>query len=191
MADNIDVTPGTGKTVATDDVGGVQHQRVKLSLGADGIANDAVAGAGAVGVGVQRITLASDDPAVASLQAMQNATGPVLAPLAATPVSGTTASAMTGTTSTQVLAAPAAGLRNYVTTIIVSNAHATVGTDVQILDGNGGAVLATIPAAAGYGGAAITLPIPLKQPTVATRLDAKNVTTGASTNVTLIGYAGA
>ncbi len=38
MADNVDITPGTGKTVATDDVGGVQYQRVKLTLGTDGVA---------------------------------------------------------------------------------------------------------------------------------------------------------
>lgn len=36
MADNIDVTPGTGKTVATDDVGGVQYQVVKLDVGGNG-----------------------------------------------------------------------------------------------------------------------------------------------------------
>lgn len=30
MADNIDVTPGTGATVATEDIGGVEYQRVKL-----------------------------------------------------------------------------------------------------------------------------------------------------------------
>lgn len=67
MADNIPVTAGSGTNVATDDIGGTHHQRVKLSLGADGTANDAVAGAGAVGTGVQRVTLASDDPAVAVL----------------------------------------------------------------------------------------------------------------------------
>lgn len=37
MADNIDVTPGTGKTVATDDVSGVQYQRVKIDIGGDGV----------------------------------------------------------------------------------------------------------------------------------------------------------
>ena len=36
MADNIAVTPGTGATVATDDVGGVHYQRVKLGYGAEG-----------------------------------------------------------------------------------------------------------------------------------------------------------
>lgn len=41
MADNIAVTPGSGATVGTDDVGGVQIQRVKLTWGPDGTANDA------------------------------------------------------------------------------------------------------------------------------------------------------
>lgn len=67
MADNVAITAGSGTSVAADDIGSVFHQRVKLSLGADGTANDAVAGAGAVGVGVQRVTLASDDPAVAGI----------------------------------------------------------------------------------------------------------------------------
>lgn len=105
-------------------------------------------------------------------------------------VSGTT-SAMTGTTSTSLIAAPGASLRNYITTIIVSNAHATVGTDVVIQDGSGGTTLLTIPAAAVYGGAAITLPIPLRQPTTNTALYCANVTTGASVKVSAIGYTAA
>jgi hypothetical protein len=40
MADNVAITPGTGATVAADDIGGVLHQRVKLSIGADGSATD-------------------------------------------------------------------------------------------------------------------------------------------------------
>lgn len=40
MADNVDLTPGTGFTAASDDVGGAQYQRVKLSLGPDGSATD-------------------------------------------------------------------------------------------------------------------------------------------------------
>ena len=34
MADNIGYTPGTGATVAADDVSGVLYQRVKLAFGA-------------------------------------------------------------------------------------------------------------------------------------------------------------
>lgn len=37
MADNIEITPGTGTTVATDDVGGVQFQKIKLDVGGDGV----------------------------------------------------------------------------------------------------------------------------------------------------------
>jgi hypothetical protein len=41
MSDNIDVTPGTGKTIAADDVGGgLLVQRVKVTYGPDGTAND-------------------------------------------------------------------------------------------------------------------------------------------------------
>jgi len=105
-------------------------------------------------------------------------------------VSGAITTAMTGTTSTSLVAAPAAGLRNYITTIIVSNAHATVGTDVVIQDGSGGTTLMTIPAAAVYGGAVINLPVPLRQPTTATAIFCANVTTGASTKVSAVGYKG-
>jgi len=72
LADNVAITAGTGTNVAADDIAGVYYQRVKLSLGADGTANDASAGAGAVGTGTQRVTLASDDPAVASLSALDD-----------------------------------------------------------------------------------------------------------------------
>lgn len=36
MADNVTL-PGTGAVVATDDIGGFQHQRIKVTLGADGV----------------------------------------------------------------------------------------------------------------------------------------------------------
>lgn len=105
-------------------------------------------------------------------------------------VSGAITSAMTGTTSTSLIAAPAASLRNYITQITVSNAHATVGTDIIIQDGSGGTTLYTIPAAAVYGGAVLTFPTPLRQPTTATAIFCANVTTGASTKVSASGYKG-
>lgn len=36
MADNVAITAGAGTSVATDDIGGVQFQRVKLAVGPDG-----------------------------------------------------------------------------------------------------------------------------------------------------------
>jgi len=72
MADNVTADAGSGGAVlAADDISSVFYPRGKLSLGPDGTANDALAGAGAVGVGVQRVTLASDDPAVVDLAAIE------------------------------------------------------------------------------------------------------------------------
>lgn len=77
MADNFDFTEGSGKTGAADDVSGVLYPRVKLDLGTDGAAAPALAGAGAVATGVQRITLASDDPAVTLLGTIDADTGAI------------------------------------------------------------------------------------------------------------------
>jgi len=40
MADNTSVTPGRGLKIATDDIGGVHHQRMKLTVGPDGEGED-------------------------------------------------------------------------------------------------------------------------------------------------------
>ena len=40
MADNVAITAGVGTSIAADDIGGVLHQRVKISQGADGAATD-------------------------------------------------------------------------------------------------------------------------------------------------------
>lgn len=40
MADNVGYTPGTGATVAADEIAGVLHQRVKIGIGTDGVAVD-------------------------------------------------------------------------------------------------------------------------------------------------------
>jgi hypothetical protein len=40
VADNVSITAGSGTTIATDEIGGVNYQRVKPSWGADGIATD-------------------------------------------------------------------------------------------------------------------------------------------------------
>ena len=40
MADNVAITAGAGTTIASDDVGGVQYQRMKVAFGVDGAASD-------------------------------------------------------------------------------------------------------------------------------------------------------
>ncbi len=69
MADNTELDAMTGgDTIGSDDIGGVKFQRIKQILGGDGTnSGDAASGAGAVGATVPRVTLGSDDPAVASL----------------------------------------------------------------------------------------------------------------------------
>jgi hypothetical protein len=44
MADNVGYTPGTGATIAADDISSVLYQRVKISAGADGSATDVSSG---------------------------------------------------------------------------------------------------------------------------------------------------
>lgn len=85
MADNVAVTEGSGKTVATEDTGGFQVQRVKPTLGAAGTAVNLSSGAGNTDTGTQRVVIATNQAAV-----------PVSGPLTdtqlratAVPVSGT------------------------------------------------------------------------------------------------------
>lgn len=104
-------------------------------------------------------------------------------------VSGTT-SAMTGTTSTSLIASPGGSLRNYITQISCVNSHATVGTFVTVQDGSGGTALYTLAAGSVFGGSAYTFPVPLRQPTTATALYVANVTTGANVICSATGYKG-
>lgn len=67
MADNLELDPGSGgATAATDDVGGVHYQKVKL---ADGSADSStmVAVAGGVEANALRVTIASDSTGVLSV----------------------------------------------------------------------------------------------------------------------------
>ncbi len=99
MADNVTfqttavASPPNATVVATDNIAGIDYQRVKVVWGPDGTVNDAdvasgkpfpiqlrvsdgtawTYGAGTVGTGTPRITLGSDDPAVAVLGATGDA----------------------------------------------------------------------------------------------------------------------
>lgn len=44
MADNVAITPGSGATVAADDVSGILYQVMKLAVGGDGVASFVSAG---------------------------------------------------------------------------------------------------------------------------------------------------
>jgi len=126
-----------------------------------------------------------------AIEAMCSETGKVVTlpySISANFVSGVISTAMTATTSTQLLAAPAAGLRNYVTHIDCGNSAASQGTFILVQDGNAGTTIYEFPAAAAFGGASLTLPTPLRQPTTATALFVQNVTSGASVTCSASGY---
>lgn len=80
-----------------------------------------------------------------------------------------------------------AGVHNYITTVIVHNAHDTTNGYIQLLDGSGGTVLMTVPAPA-TGGSVVNLTVPLKQTTANTALywDASAAIT--TLYVTIIGF---
>lgn len=95
-------------------------------------------------------------------------------------------SAVTDGASTAVVAAQGAGVSFCATTLIVSNSSAT-GVTVDIRDGTAGTVLATVPAAADFGGAIIPLPVPLC--TSANTALAQDPSAAATTvTVTAIGF---
>jgi hypothetical protein len=64
MVDNVAITAGTGTSVATDDVGGVHYQKIKLAIGAADTANLLAVGSGAIDTGTPRVALATDSPGV-------------------------------------------------------------------------------------------------------------------------------
>lgn len=68
MADNIAVTPGSGATIAADDVSGVLYQRVKVDLGGDGATSPLVRGQQARASSLP-VTLSTEDIAAIATEA--------------------------------------------------------------------------------------------------------------------------
>jgi hypothetical protein len=99
-------------------------------------------------------------------------------------VQGATA-AITGTGDTSVIAAAGVGLRNYITSLTVTNSHATVGTVVELKDGT--TVIFRGYAAPAGGGFTVTFPTPLRG-TANTAINAANLTTGSNTYVSASGF---
>lgn len=97
-------------------------------------------------------------------------------------------SAMTSTTSTQVVAAVASN-NLYIGSCSVNNTHASVDTLVDLQDGSGGTVLWTFTAPHGYGGESHTFNPPLKVTTQGNALFAADETTGASVKIFCQGFA--
>jgi hypothetical protein len=103
-----------------------------------------------------------------------------------TGTSGYTA-AITGVAATDVIIAPGVGLFTYVTQILVTNSHATVGTLVTIQTSSGTGLYAGYAAPAG-GGFSVSFTVPIKMPIDDEKLQAICTTTGANVYVSASGY---
>lgn len=99
-------------------------------------------------------------------------------------VSGTTA-AITDTTRTAVIAAQGVGVSIYVTSLFVSNSHATVGTLVKVESGT--TTIFQAYADTLGGGFALTFPVPLVV-AANTALNVSCVTTGTNVIANAVGY---
>lgn len=80
---------------------------------------------------------------------------------------------------------PVAATRNYITDLTVSNSHASVDTDVELL--NGSTIKWVCPAAHAGGGCTKSFATPLRG-TVGSSWSCKSVTTGASIRCQVGGY---
>jgi hypothetical protein len=75
MADNVAITPGAGASIATDDIGGQHHQRVKVVIGADGVSNGDVSASNPLPVDVTGELLEAMEAQRIALQALTRTIG--------------------------------------------------------------------------------------------------------------------
>jgi hypothetical protein len=93
---------------------------------------------------------------------------------------------ITGTSDVEIKAAAAAGIRNYLTDIDITNAHASVATEVVVKDGSTVIWRSYFPALS-VGARHIHFANPLRS-TAATALNVACITTGTATYVNAQGY---
>ncbi len=97
---------------------------------------------------------------------------------------------ITGTAVVTLLPSPGASNRNYLTQLLVTNAHATTSSVVVIGDGTLAATMTQGYAVAAGGGFSVPFPQPLRQPTTNTALSAYCITTGSSIYISASGFKG-
>jgi hypothetical protein len=216
MADDVSVNPGNGgATVAADDVGGIMHQRVKVQYGSDGsatdvsdtnplpiddaggsltvdaagdVAHDSTDGGNPIKVGVKATNV---EPAAVANADRVNLIADLAGKLITLPyanpenfLSGTASA--TGTSDIAVLAAAGAGVRNYVTSIVVHNASST---DAYVTIKDGATAKLVLPAPA-KSGATHTLPVALRG-TANTAMNFAASAAVTTMHVSMVGYKGA
>jgi hypothetical protein len=92
----------------------------------------------------------------------------------------------TNSTAADLIAAAGSGVKIVITNVLVTNAHATVGTKVEIRDGTTMKVQGF--AAAGGGGFALSPGVPIMISTANTAITGRCATTGADVDIFVSGY---
>jgi len=179
MADNFAVSPGTGVTIRTDDVGGIQYPVVKLDVGADGLSVPFTGTLGAV------TNLAGGSVIVTGGTIN---TGTVFAKTLGTEVNPanewTAISTGTGTATGTVKAA-VAGSVIYVTGLVISGG--TNATQIGVSSGTPTiAILGTMSFAANGGLALTPINPPLRTTSGSALVWSQNGTSNVS--ITAVGY---
>lgn len=213
VANQIAVTEGSGKNVATTTVGGVDFQNVivagsVLSINSGGsssvvgvVSVSSIVGSLPAGIAVlgSVATLQGTNPWVvgnssvqlvggtATIGAVSSVIGAVTLYAQPNAYVAQTTSIITVTTAVSVLGAPGSNLRNYITNILVTNGSATA-TYVTIKD-SGASVLASGYAAASGGGFSSSFPTPLRQWTSNASVDILS-SAQASVVATVSGFVG-
>lgn len=209
-ANQISVTEGSGKNVATETIGSTDYQQIKIIDGKVGSSSvlSFVNNGTAIPVSVMGSISITGIPSISgtvniagtpSISGTVNIAGnPSVSGQvnvgsvfgAITPYAQSDSfvfgspSVMTTTSSVLVLAAPSGTLRNYASHILATNAGA-VATIINIID-NGQVIYSGYAAASG-GGYSATLPVPLRQPTSALGLFAATTAT-TSVLVSITGF---
>lgn len=173
------------QTLATDTTGNV---RVVGSIAHDAADSGNPVKVGAVAIAAERTPVTALD----RVDLIADLVGKLIILPYANPenfVSGKTA-AITGTSDTAVIASAGGSLRNYVTSVTVTNSHATVGTEVLVKDGTTELFRVWVSGIdKSMNSISIQFPVPLRG-TAATAINAANITTGSNTFVSAQGYKG-
>lgn len=182
---NINVTPGAGKSVGTEQIGGIDYGQVKMIDGRVGstsvlsFVNNGLHVPVSI-MGTPSFSLTGGTSSVVGVVSVSSIVGSLPAGVALiggiTSVIGAhtlyaqpdsyvfgVSSIISKTTADSVLSAPGASLRNFVTQITVTNGSATA-THVLIKDSGAGVMHAGYAAASG-GGFSASFPVPLRQAT--------------------------
>lgn len=171
-ANQVNITEGSGKSVATETVGGLDFQKVEI-YGGGGASVLAVQANGSIPVSI-----------LGTVPITGTLTSSFVLP--SSMVSAVT-SIVTSTSQTSVLTTAPSAQRNYISQITVTNGSAT-GTFVDIMDGPN--VIFSGYAAASGGGFSAAFPTPLKQTNTVQSLDMK-ARTQASIITAIVGFTAA